>query len=274
MWPAQRCLKKRSRRRSDRRNLGRRNGVFTGDADVEPTHTPVLYLWAIRLMSFVVPPPRRKGWRRQWESGAAHWWAFLAERGEPRDAARRKLAQYVRGAGRDAAKQRFPNEDWKKDLRLLTGSPWFLFGCTGAFVLALALTTEMFAGARVTFGPLPFAESERLFALKQDITSLGQLNGVPPQTVRMWQSCPPEQVEQVAAFRFQSLELGRDGATEETLTSVSVTPEFFDLLAVTPVMGRTFRREDLNPKGSRAVVISEELWTSRFARHENVLGRG
>ncbi|MDX2152526.1 MAG: ABC transporter permease [Bryobacteraceae bacterium] len=233
--------------------------------------TPVLYLWAIRLIGWMVPAPRRKPWRQQWENGASHWWAFLIERGEPADSAARKLWQYVRGAWQDAVKQRFPNEDWKKDLRFLTGSPLFLFGAAGAFVLLLALMTDMFAGARVTFGPLPFPAAERLYDVKQDVATLGQLSGVPPQTVRMWQQCTPPEVEQLAAYRFHAVELGRDGATEETITAVSVTPEFFELLAVAQLLGRGFRREDLQKP--HAVVLGEDLWESRFARQENVLGR-
>ncbi|HXJ37831.1 MAG TPA: ABC transporter permease, partial [Bryobacteraceae bacterium] len=66
------------------------------------------------------------------------------------------------------------------------------------------------------------------------------------------------------------------GAGEpERLTSVPVTQNFFALLGVEPVIGRSFTREECQGKYSTppAMVISHSFWQRRFASDANVVGR-
>src|SRR5207244_2372633 len=57
----------------------------------------------------------------------------------------------------------------------------------------------------------------------------------------------------------------------ETVILQSVTNTFFDVLGVTPVLGRTFRPEDVTTGNVK--VISERVWQSRFAADRNLVGR-
>lgn len=43
-----------------------------------------------------------------------------------------------------------------------------------------------------------------------------------------------------------------------------VTTEFFDVLGTPPVLGRTFVPEDGLKGGERTLVMSDELWRTRF----------
>jgi len=53
-----------------------------------------------------------------------------------------------------------------------------------------------------------------------------------------------------------------------------VSADFFSLLGVQPLLGRTFLpNEDLKPDGNPVLVISERLWRRRFASSRDVLGR-
>jgi predicted permease len=53
-----------------------------------------------------------------------------------------------------------------------------------------------------------------------------------------------------------------------------VSGNFFDVLGVTPVLGRTFTAEEATVPGSQPViVISHELWKRRFRGEPSVLGR-
>jgi predicted permease len=54
----------------------------------------------------------------------------------------------------------------------------------------------------------------------------------------------------------------------------AVTADFFDVLEVHPVLGRTFvADEDQRPDGNPVMVISERLWRRRFGADPHVLGR-
>src|ERR1700733_4543117 len=66
------------------------------------------------------------------------------------------------------------------------------------------------------------------------------------------------------------------GAGEpERLTSVPVTQNFFTLLGVEPVIGRSFTREESQGKYSAppAVLLSYGFWLRRFASDPNVVGQ-
>ncbi len=51
-----------------------------------------------------------------------------------------------------------------------------------------------------------------------------------------------------------------------------VGPEFFELLGATPIIGRTFSREEFERR-ERVVVLSEGIWREQFARSDAALGQ-
>ena len=53
----------------------------------------------------------------------------------------------------------------------------------------------------------------------------------------------------------------------------SITYEFPQVLGVEPLLGRTFTPDEDKPHAAPVVLISEALWTARFARDRAVVGR-
>jgi putative ABC transport system permease protein len=75
----------------------------------------------------------------------------------------------------------------------------------------------------------------------------------------------------MAAFLFDNAALvGADG-TAEQVRSQSVTSEYFDILGVTPIAGRTFLPSDT--AAPAVVVLSEGFWRRRFGADPTVVGR-
>ena len=73
-----------------------------------------------------------------------------------------------------------------------------------------------------------------------------------------------------AAFAITS----EEGAT--SVRGIKSTAEFFDVLGIRPVIGRTFTREDEQPGGGPGglkVLLSYDTWQKRFGGDQNVLGR-
>jgi predicted permease len=62
------------------------------------------------------------------------------------------------------------------------------------------------------------------------------------------------------------------GAEPERLQGRRVTPGFFAVFQVAPIAGRTFTADEERYGGGTAVVISEDLWTRRFARRTDAIG--
>ena len=60
----------------------------------------------------------------------------------------------------------------------------------------------------------------------------------------------------------------------ERLRGMNVTHEFFAVFGIRPFMGQAFLPEDDRPGGANDVVIlTEELWRSRFGGDASLLGR-
>jgi predicted permease len=60
----------------------------------------------------------------------------------------------------------------------------------------------------------------------------------------------------------------------EQINAFMVTWNYFDLLGVKPIIGRSFAPdEDSKPGGNPLVILSHSLWSRRFGSNPNVLGR-
>jgi predicted permease len=148
------------------------------------------------------------------------------------------------------------------------------FALTAILTLALAIgaTTAVFAVLdAVVLRPLPYAEPDRLMAFR----SLDRRTT--PQPAQL--SYPNFLDFRAANDVFDHLVSYRDA--QFTLTgaqpAIQVTGEIvswdlFSLLGVSLEKGRGFRPEEEEP-GHHVVVVSHELWASRFAADERIVGR-
>jgi putative ABC transport system permease protein len=76
----------------------------------------------------------------------------------------------------------------------------------------------------------------------------------------------------MAAFSDQRLNLTGTGEPEE-LSVQFTTPDFFKILGVEPILGRTFLPEDNNAGQSPVAVLSYGLWQRRFGGQANLVGQ-
>jgi hypothetical protein len=58
-----------------------------------------------------------------------------------------------------------------------------------------------------------------------------------------------------------------------TIPGALVTPDFFSVLGITPVIGRTFAPDEGSSTGSGVIVISNKLWRERFGSDSSIAGR-
>lgn len=78
--------------------------------------------------------------------------------------------------------------------------------------------------------------------------------------------------ESMSALR--NLNLNMTGSGEpERLSATSITPNGFDVMGVTPKLGRTFNSQDGTPASALTVVISDGLWKRRFASDTSIVGK-
>lgn len=162
-------------------------------------------------------------------------------------------------------------------LRSLRATPSFTLVALATLTLAIGATTAVFSIVdAVLLRALPFPRAERLVALgeaSRERVSAREENRVAPQNFLDWRERQTA-FTGIAAIGYASVSLKADGDSEpETLTAQAVTSEFFPVLGVAPLAGRTFTLENERPPNARVAVISYRLWQRRFGGDPNIVGR-
>ena len=156
--------------------------------------------------------------------------------------------------------------------RMLRRSPGYTFSAILVLALGIGATTAIFSLVDAALlRPLPFPQPDRLVKVFQrsprSVRSLVTLGDV-----RDWveQNRSFQAIAGVAAGGPASLGVRSDGSSEIVATQ-NVTPQFFDVLQVAPLLGRTFRRDE--PDDARVVIVSERLWRNHFGADPTIIGR-
>ena len=152
-------------------------------------------------------------------------------------------------------------------------------GLTFVAVLSLALAiganTAVFALVdAVLVRPLGFPEPERLVLIWEANGSAPTLRGnVAPGNYRDWQA-QSRTFDDVAAFGSIALNLSGSGEPER-LNGQAVTANFFDVLGVRAMLGRTFAAGDARDSvAPEVVIVSHRLWQQRFGGRSDIVGFG
>jgi len=160
--------------------------------------------------------------------------------------------------------------DLKFAFRQLLQNPGF----TAVAVLTLALgiggSTAVFSLINtVILRPLPFPDPERLV--------LVWTTAADARTTRSAYGSYADWKEQCTTFEglaiydgFTCLLTGTEAA--ERINATRTSANFFSVLRISPVLGRTFSEEEANQRAP-VVVVSHGLWQRRLAGDHNVVGR-
>ncbi|HEY3991092.1 MAG TPA: ABC transporter permease [Acidobacteriaceae bacterium] len=158
-------------------------------------------------------------------------------------------------------------------IRQLRKSPSFAIAAVVTLALGIGATTAIFSLVNaVLLKPLPFPEPDRLLSIKQEDHSVGA--GAPESL-----SYPDyfdwrvrnRSLSGLASFRNSSMALTGMGEAQQ-LGGKVVSSNFFQVLGVAPILGGDFRWDEEHA-GNRAVMLSYELWQSRFGGANSVAGQ-
>jgi predicted permease len=155
-------------------------------------------------------------------------------------------------------------------LRSLLKAPSFTVIAVLTLALGIGENTAIVGVIDATLlRPLPLPEPDRLVRIAGDHPQRFVYFG--PGGFHVWPSLLRARAfTAVGAYFSGQMALGIDstGRAEVTL----VTPEFFDVLRVKPLLGRVFTRDDVSVSPHIA-LISHQLWQSAFAGDRAVLSR-
>lgn len=156
-------------------------------------------------------------------------------------------------------------------LRLLKRNP--AFAAIAVIILAVGI-----AGVSIIFSivsaivirPLPYADPQHLAVVWEARAANTQVP-VSPDDYEGWRA-QSDTFADLAAFSIQGLSLTNVDLPLR-INGAVVSPNYFQLFGVEPILGRTFTPDMVQSGGARFAVISSGLWKRLFGEGESVLGR-
>ncbi|HEY6329859.1 MAG TPA: ABC transporter permease [Blastocatellia bacterium] len=162
--------------------------------------------------------------------------------------------------------------DLKFGARLLLRSPGFAVVSILTLALGIGATTGMFSVVnRLLLRPLPYKDPGRLVLIKEAIHSISpEPSWIPAPDVLTFQQ-ETRSFEDVGGFLETRMDLTGVG-TPERIDIVRITWNTFNILGVSPILGRTFTESEDHPN-SYVAVLSYDCWQQRFGGSPDVLGK-
>jgi putative ABC transport system permease protein len=156
--------------------------------------------------------------------------------------------------------------------RQMQRNPGFFAVALTALALGIGANTAIFSAVEgVLLRPLPYADPSRLVMVWEDASYLGFSQNNPAAANYADWRAQNQVFTDMAAMRYSNAAFNGDRAPEQALGR-GVTPNFFDVLGVQPVVGRPFTAEEDATK-RKVVVLSDALWQRRFGGNPAVVGR-
>ena len=188
--------------------------------------------------------------------------------------ARRLAAEAAGAGGRWARLLDTVGQDVRFGIRTLRRNPGFALAGIVVLALGIGANAAIFSVANAyLFRPLPFSDPDRLVMLYETNPEFGWTDATTaPANSIDWR-------ERVAAFEDVALyaefvnrvSYVRDGEPE-LLNVATVSGNYFEVLGVPMVLGRSFRWEETWEGRDEVVVLSHGLWVSYFGADPGIVG--
>ncbi len=150
-----------------------------------------------------------------------------------------------------------------------------------AFAVTVLLTLAVCIGANTTIfsvvntvllDPLPFHESDRLVRVFNSYPNAGAERASSSAPDYFFRRERVEAFEEVAVYQNWGHTVGEPGSTER-MNTMRVTPSFFPMLGVQPILGRTFTEEEIDIGNEQKAVLSYGFWRERFGGDPAAVGQ-
>ena len=192
-------------------------------------------------------------------------------------AARRQFGNLTRlkERGHDERTMRVA-EDVTRDVRHAARGLWRSPGFSLAVILTLALgiggNTAVFSVVdQLLLRPLPYPDGDQLVMVEESAGGRNSHADVSPANWLDWQR-ESRTFRRFAAWQPASFTLTGAGEPRRVNAQL-VSSEFFPLLGVAPLLGRTISDEDDRPNGPRVAVLSYRAWQDQLGGDRRAIGR-
>jgi putative ABC transport system permease protein len=219
----------------------------------------------VAVASRLVPRPLRREFRAEWEAELA------------------TDASFTRAAGAVPDAWFLFRQQWSPDMltqdvrcafRLLARRKTYTALVILTLAIAIGATTAVFSAIdAVLVRPLPYPEPSRLVTVwENDRLNRKPRYPVAPANWDDWRT-QTQAFDNVAAYIDGGGAPLSAGGDPFRATVPVVSTNFFEVMGVRPMLGRTFARGDATPPGHRVLVLSFQAWQNHLGSDAGVIDR-
>jgi putative ABC transport system permease protein len=160
--------------------------------------------------------------------------------------------------------------------RSLRRTPAFTISAVLTLIIGIGAAVAIFAVVNgVLLRPLSFGDPERLVAAWHSMPGVSIDKGNQTSGTYFTYKRHSRSIENMGLSQEGSVNVAAPGGDGEPqrLTSAFITASLIPTLRVSPILGRNFSEAEDMPNGPRVVIISEQLWRSRFGGDSSIVGK-
>jgi len=206
---------------------------------------------------------------------------YIAEGMTPEEARRQAVLEFggreqVKEEVREVYRIRFLDAtvaNIKSAVRFIRKSPTFSATVVLTLALAIGANSAVFSAIdAILLKPLPFPDADQLMRVDQyNPKTSSPLHLVAPVRLEDWNRL--NSTFQALTGYYTEDVSESTGALPERVSRAWVSPRFFQVWAVAPVLGREFTPDEETLNGPAAVLISDRFWRRRFNADPNIVGK-
>ncbi|HYL73213.1 MAG TPA: ABC transporter permease [Bryobacteraceae bacterium] len=167
-------------------------------------------------------------------------------------------------------------QDVRFGLRMLVKNPGFTIVAVLTLALGIGANTAIFSLVNVLMlKSLPYAHPERMGTIYTRIGGPEASDGRHNVDGEQWELLRdnvPSLLSAVSGSRASGVNLGL-GSQGQYLHAGRISAHYLDVLAIQPLLGRSFSGDEDRPHGPKAVILSYGLWRNTFRSDPNILGQ-
>jgi predicted permease len=200
----------------------------------------------------------------------------------PEEARRRARLEFggldqVKEECRDVGRARIVEtliQDLRYGARMLRKNIGYTALAIVVLALGIGVNAAIFSAVNAALlRPLPFPRPERLMQVMHIApknVAGGGMFGVATGNFVEWHA-QQHSFDGIALYHFHGLNL-TGGDRPDALQGAEVSQDFFHVLGVQPLLGRTFTPDEMQPGNEREVVLSYPVWQTYFGADPSIIG--